>query len=189
MTYGLRIWVALVLTLVPAIQAYLFCGPLDTYPYVLCLSVGAGISLLIAVRRLKAGNVVPSDSTDAHTHEARKAKGYLLYLGPPFWLLAVALFANQFLDGSARSDHQVHLLRFSTHQKGPSTVLVESWRTPDATQSIRYVRGRMDAISTATPLGQRLIVSVRAGALGWTWIENIRLAPVEGARVSKEAAR
>jgi hypothetical protein len=175
-TYGLRIWLALALIFVPAIQAYLNCGTLDAYPYVLCLSVGAGISLFIAVRRRKDANIVPSNSPDANAYEAWKAKGYLLHFGPPFWLLAVALFANQFLDRSTGSDHKVHLLGFRTQKKGPSTVLVESWRSPDATQSIRYVLGRMGAISTTTPLGQRLIVSVRAGALGWPWIENIRLA-------------
>jgi hypothetical protein len=100
MNYGLRIWFALALTFVPAIQAYLNCGTLDSYPYVLCLSVGVCISLFIAIWRRKISNVVTSDSPDPNRYETRKAKGYLLYFGPPFWLLAVALFANQFLDRS-----------------------------------------------------------------------------------------
>ena len=177
MTYGMRIWLAMALTFVPATQAYLYCGSLDTYPYVICLLVGAAISGVIALRRRKAGNDVPLVGSDvASTYETRQAKACLLYLGPPLWLFAVALFANQYCDRSPGSDQRVRLLKFSVYRKGPSTVLVDSWRDPGTSQAIRYDWRRMRGISNDTPLGQRLIVSVRAGAFGWTWIENIRIA-------------
>jgi hypothetical protein len=177
MNYGMRIWLALALTFVPAIQAYLYCGSLDTYPYVICVSVGTAISGIIAFVRYKLGNDVPLVGSDvASTVEARQAKTCLLYLGPPFWLLALALFANQYCDRSPRIDQQVRLLKFSVYRKGPSTVSVESWRDPGATQAIRYDWRRMRGISSDTLLGQQVIVSVRAGALGWTWVESIRIA-------------
>jgi hypothetical protein len=177
MNYGLKIWLALALTFVPALQAYLYCGTLDTYPYLICLSIGAAISGIIALRRRRANSDSPLIESDiAATYESRQAKAYLLYLGPPLWLTAMALFANQFCDRSPRVDQQVHLLKFSVARKGPSTIVVESWRNPGATQAMRYDWRRMRAISTETPLGQPLIVSVRAGALGWTWVENLRVA-------------
>lgn len=177
MNYGMRIWLALALTFVPAIQAYLYCGPLDTHPYVICLSVGAAISGIIAFQRRKPGNDVPLVGSDVTgTYEARQAKACLRYLGPPLWLFALALFANQGCDRSPRIDQQVRLLKFSVYRKGPSTVSVESWRNPGATQAIRYDWRRMRGISSDTLLGQQVIVSVRAGALGWTWVENIRSA-------------
>jgi len=177
MNYGAKIWLALALAFVPAAQAWLYCGTLDTYPYLICLSLGATISGTIAFRRRHANNDVPLIKTDVTaTYESQQAKTCLLYLGPPLWLTAVALFGNQYCDRSPRVDQPVHLLKFAVYRKGPSIVLVDSWRDPGATQGLRYDQRRMRAISLETPLGQPLVVSVREGALGWAWVENLRLA-------------
>jgi len=176
MQYGVKIWLALALTFLPAIQAYLNYGVLDSYPYVICLSLGAVISGFVALRWRIAGGKLRSDgSNEASIYEMAQAKRILVYLGPVCWVLSIALFANQICDRSPLAYHQVRLLNFSVHRKGSSTVLVESWRHPGDRQGISYDWRRMQAVLD-TPVGQPLIVSVREGALGWDWVESIELA-------------
>lgn len=208
-------WLGLVVTVGPAIGAWIFKTPLDSYPRWLCLGLGLLVSGAIAAYRFQrarrteqraaveqhrdhsklsarqrkkkrkgraSSNRSPKDppAAQAAPAGARGRMGsvarMLLYLGPPCWCLAGGMYGNRLLDRSPPQVHRVALVSVKAPYKGAQVIVVESWRFPGGLEQITRDSFSMATVHAGVPVSTPLDVVVRGGALGWPYVEAIRLA-------------
>lgn len=160
--------VALFASVLPVIAAVLLVDTLDWYPYALCGGLGVVValglgSLRTRLRRgtaaLVAGEVGPEHAPG----------GFVLWLGPPLWCVALGLFANAYLDPSPPVEHVSEVLRRVHKTKGPDRVVLRGFRAGEAELAISANRAGVGAIAE----GQAVTIVVRAGLFGWTRIAAI----------------
>lgn len=138
---------------------------------VLGTAVGGTVYALVrsVARRRKAGR------TDTHRLASIRALAAALWIG---LLVTVALvLSNRMLD---RSVPEIHVGRIVKHSYSPKNDLVMGL-------CIEYPQGRScafrnmnDGFFTREDLDNEATLSLRAGALGWPWVESMRLAPENG---------
>jgi len=159
---------ALIGSVLPVAFAVLLVDTIDWYPYLLCGVVGVVVAvalrpLLARVRRgsaaLVAGEVAPEHAPG----------GFVLWLAPPLWCMALGLFANAWLDPSPPSTHASEVLRRVRKSKGPDRIVLRGFRPGEAEFDIS---ASSPAVGAAT-VGQPVTITIRAGLFGWTRIESI----------------
>lgn len=161
--------IGLFASVLPVIAAWLFADTLDWTPYALCGGVGAALafglgSLGARVRRgsaaLVAGEVAPEHAPG----------GFVRWLGPPLWCVALGLFANAYLDPSPPVEHVSEVLRRTHPAKGPGQFILRGFRPGEAELAISANSAAVGAIAEGMPV----TIVARAGLFGWTRIETIR---------------
>lgn len=160
--------VALLGSVLPLVFAVLLVDTLDWSPYFLCGAVGIGVAfalrpLLARVRRgsaaLVAGEVAPEHAPG----------GFVLWLAPPLWCVALGLFANAWLDPSPPATHASEILRRQSKSKGQDRIILRGFRPGEPELDIS---AGSPAVRVAT-VGQPVTITTRAGRFGWTRITSI----------------
>ncbi len=157
---------ALYTSVLPVIAAWMFVDTLDWYPYL--LSAAAGVALAAALRpavaRLRgrllrrtaaftAGEVAPEHAPG----------GFVTWLAPPLWGIALGLFANAYLDPSPPREHPSEVLRQTSPSKGPGHVILRSFRPGEAELAIHANSRLVMRLS----VGDQVTLVVREGLFGW----------------------
>ena len=160
--------VALLGSVLPVVFAALLVDTLDWSPYFLCAALGVVVALalrplLARVRRgsaaLVAGEVAPEHAPG----------GFVLWLAPPLWCVALGLFANAWLDPSPPTAHASEVLRRVSKSKGPDRIILRGFRPGEAELG---VSANSPAVRVAS-VGQPVTITTRVGLFGWTRIESI----------------
>jgi len=157
----------------PVILAKLFADTLDRAPYLISLSAGIGAAVLLAVARWPSirGALSSGGSAGAGTTALLLAVTFC-----PTWAVGIALGANRAFDRSSPVARECRVLEWQRPAKGRARCLVTSWRgQPAESLSDTLLQGGAregEAGIVCTP-GQTLLVSTRAGWLGWQWIAEV----------------
>jgi len=156
----------------PMILARSLADTLDRAPYLISLAIGLGAAILLGVARWP-------ELRGARATRVGASATLLAILFLPTWAIAVGLGANRLFDRSTSVAHACRVLEWQHPAKGSARCLVSSWRDRPteavsaallgdaATDDGRFPRA-------CTP-GRSIVVSTRAGALGWEWIADVRL--------------
>jgi hypothetical protein len=165
---------ALAVCAAPVMLAKLFADTLDRTPYLITLSSGVGVAVVLCAVRWPAVRVALTGVASARP--GAMATLVIVALSPT-WAIGVGLGINRAFDHSPPVAHPCRVLAWQRPAKGRARCLVSSWRgNPSEALSDALVPS--DADDGASPRGctpgQRVEVSTRAGALGWEWIVGVR---------------
>lgn len=141
-----------------------FLGPLDRYPYLLCVGVGVVFMMVAWVVCWKwvvgwnANRIV-----------------VVLVLGTiivPLLFVDMGITANALLDRSPAVRHETQVLRYDLRAKGPGVCIVQSWRGNDEERLV-YSNFHQRLPPSGCVPGSRMWVTTRAGAFGWEWVLKV----------------
>lgn len=168
--------IALYVAVLPLIFAVLFADTLDWYPYFICAGVGVVLTFVLrgALGSLRGRLRRSSAAFVAGEVPAEHAPGgFVLWLAPPLWCVALGLLANAYLDRSPPAAHASEVLRRTSPSKGPGSYILRGIRLGEPELSIRANSLKVTTISE----GQAVTIVVRAGLFGWARIESISPRP------------
>jgi hypothetical protein len=162
----------------PVILAKLFADTLDRAPYLISLSAGVGAAIVLGLMRWPS---MRGALTGIGAARSGTTAWLLLIAFCPTWAIGIGLGANRAFDRSPAVQRQCRVLKWQRPAKGPARCLVTSWRgRPAETLTDTLLQGgtasgedgRANEVGCAP--GQALVVSTRAGGLGWEWIAGVR---------------
>ncbi|HET6147896.1 MAG TPA: hypothetical protein VFH68_10220 [Polyangia bacterium] len=156
----------------PVVLAKLFADTLDRAPYLISLSAGIGVAVLLCATRWP----VVRSALGSNGSARPGATAILLAIALcPTWAIGIGLGINRAFDRSPAVARQCRVLEWQRPAKGRARCLVTSWRgkPAEALSDALVQGGAPDAEFVCTP-GQTLVVSTRAGRLGWEWIAGVR---------------
>ncbi len=122
---------ALYTSVLPVVAAWMLVDTLDWYPYLLSAAVGVSLALVLrrAVASLRGRLLRRSAAFTASEVAAADAPGgFVLWLAPPMWGIAIGLFANAYLDPAPPHEYPSEVLRHTRPSKGPGHVILRSFR-------------------------------------------------------------
>jgi hypothetical protein len=90
--------------------------------------------------------------------------------------MAAALLGNRLLDSSPPMENASALIAVERSGKGGQVFVLRSWREGRAAERIHRALLVESALHAGIPAGTPLVVTTRAGALGWEWVERIAVA-------------
>ncbi len=159
-------------SVLPAFVAWMLVDTLDWYPYL--LSAVGGMSLALVLRRavasLRGRLLRRSAAFTAGEVAAEDAPGgFVLWLAPPMWGIAIGLFANAYLDPTPPHEYPSEVLRHTSPSKGPGRVIFRGFRPREAELSI-YANSRLVMQLSD---GDTVWLVAREGLFGWDRIEAI----------------
>lgn len=160
--------VALFASVVPLAPAVLLADTLDGYPYLLCAALGVAVAFGLRGLRVhlhrRSAAFVAGEVAPEHT-----PGGFLLWLAPPLWCIALGLLTNAFLDPSPPISHPSEVLRRVNTQKGADRLVLRGFRPGQPELSLReglLVRGGL-------AVGQPVTITVHTGLFGWARISSV----------------
>lgn len=160
-TYSLVVWLAMVLYLAPVLVAWNLWDPLDRLPYVICLAVGAAVSL--------AGFVVWLKRFQDHSGWVT----VFVLAWAPLLGVGLGLGANVVLDASPSRTHATTFLGYSHNQKGPTRARFASWRARGGEERVSCSSLRREPLCLDFQRSPAVTITTKQGALGWEWIESV----------------
>ncbi|MBW2458203.1 MAG: hypothetical protein JRI68_27105 [Deltaproteobacteria bacterium] len=196
-SYSIVVYGGLLATVLPGLWGWFFAATVDSWPRWLCLLAGLALGLVVGGWRFRksvkgqdermaqqiaeqvAGEGEDSprppvrSASEPDTTGLRTAKWMLWFLGPPCWVLALAMLGNRFLDTSDVSTHTVELIRVEDRYKGQDVIVLTSWRQGEERLSITRQPMSMPHVHAGVAPGTPLVVSIKPGAFGWQWIVGI----------------
>lgn len=168
--FSLAIWLVMVAIFYPPILAAQLWDPLDNSLYWVGLGVGC------AVAGITLGAPIP-----------RRWDGSWRLLGfvAPLWMVFLVVGGNVWFDRSPAVPHVSRYLGVTHPSKGPGAFRLSSWRKAGTEEQLfandlrlAGALGRaLGPLGSGAKEGTPLVVTTRAGALGWEWIADFGPAP------------
>ena len=137
-------------------------------------SAAAGVSLALVLRRAVAslrGRLLRRSAafTTGEVAADEAPGGFVLWLAPPMWGIAIGLFANAYLDPAPPHEYPSEVLRHTSPSKGPGRVILRSFRPSEAELSIHANSRLVMQLSD----GDTVWLVARDGLFGWDRLEAI----------------
>jgi len=157
----------------PVVLAKLFADPLDRAPYLISLSAGIGVAVLLCAARWPLVRGALSGSGSAGPVASTAILLAIAFC--PTWAIGIGLGLNRAFDRSPPVAHECRVLEWQRPGKGRARCLVTSWRgNPAEALSAELIQGGAPDTAFGCTPGRTLLVSTRAGWLGWEWIAGVR---------------